>query len=243
MTNRTVSIGLLALALAVGVGCSPKSASLPKATAYGTALVESSGGKQVGSVGSTLSQPVVVQVNDDQGNGVAGALVVMRGPAGLSFDPPAGLSDASGQFTTSVTLGSIPARYQLAATTTTKAGKPVELKLEEIALGYQQMLGFQLNEQYCARCHNPESTPERVSNADNLAVKPHPFTDGETFNKIRDADLTAIIAFGGAAQNKSALMPPYGYTLSKSQVQALIAYLRVVSDPPNNAPGTVYAQR
>jgi mono/diheme cytochrome c family protein len=241
--NRTVFIGFLALAVAGSVGCSSKSASLLKATAYGSALVESSGGKQVGSVGTTLSQPVVVQVNDDQGNAVAGALVVMHGPAGTSFDPAAGLSDASGQLTTNVTLGSIAGRYQLTATTTSKAGKEIELKLEEIALGYQQTVGFQLNEQYCARCHNLESTPERVSNADNLEVKPHPFTDGETLNKMSDADLVSIITFGGAAQNKSALMPPYGYTLNKSQVQALIAYIRLVSDPPSGTPGIVYAQK
>jgi mono/diheme cytochrome c family protein len=242
MNHRTV-ISILTLALAAGVGCSSKSGSLPKATAYGAVLVESSGGKQVGSVGTTLSQPVVVQVNDDQGNAVVGALVVMHGPAGTSFDPAASLSDASGQLTTNVTLGSIPGRYQLTATTTSKVGKEVDLKLEAIALGYQQTVGFQLNEQYCARCHNPESTPERVSNADNLEVKPHPFTDGDTLNKMSDADLAAIITFGGAAQNKSALMPPYGYTLNKSQVQALIAYIRVVSDPPNGAPGNVYAQK
>jgi mono/diheme cytochrome c family protein len=241
--NRNVFIGFLALALAGSVGCTAKSGLLPKATASGGALVESSGGKQVGSVGTPLSQPIVVQVNDDQGNAVAGALVVLHGPAGTVFDPVAGLTDASGQLTTNVTLGSIPGRYQLTATTVTKAGKELELKLEAIALGYQQTLGYQLNEQYCARCHNPESTPERVSNADNLEVKPHPFTDGDTLNKMSDADLTAIITFGGAAQNKSALMPPYGYTLSKSQVQALIAYMRVISDPPNSAPGTVYAQR
>lgn len=241
--SRNVFVSLLALALVVTAGCTAKSRSLPKATAFGGALVESSGGKQVGSVGTTLSQPIVVQVNDDQGNAVAGALVVMHGPAGTIFDPMAGLSDASGQLTTNVTLGSIPGRYQLTATTITKAGKEVELKLEAIALGYQQTLGFQLNEQYCARCHNPESTPERVSNADNLDVKPHAFTDGDALNKMSDADLTAIITFGGAAQNKSALMPPYGYTLSKSEVQAVIAYIRVVSDPPNRAPGTVYAEK
>jgi hypothetical protein len=33
-------------------------------------------------------------------------------------------------------------------------------------------------------------------------------------------------------------MPPYGYTLSKSDVQALIAYMRMISDPPYQVPGT-----
>jgi mono/diheme cytochrome c family protein len=212
-------------------------------TAYGAAIVESSGGKQSAEVGTPLSQPVVVQVNDEKGNGMTGALVTMRGPNGVAFDPVSGLTDSSGQFTTNVSLGTVPGRYQLTASTTTKAGKAVDLKIEEIALGYQELLGSQLNEQYCARCHNQESTPERVSNYDNLEVKPHAFTEGDTLNKISDADLAAIISHGGPALNKSALMPPYGYTLSKSEIQAVIAYIRLLSDPPYGAPGIVYAQK
>jgi mono/diheme cytochrome c family protein len=134
-------------------------------------------------------------------------------------------------------------RYQLTARTLSKAQKPVELKIEEIALGYQQELGFQLDNKYCARCHNPESTPERVSNYDNLEVKPHPFTEGDTLNKMSDAELTAIISHGGPALSKSALMPPYGYTLSKTEIEALIAYIRLISDPPYHASGIVYAQK
>jgi mono/diheme cytochrome c family protein len=243
--KRTACIGIVLTTIWL-VGCSRSSTAnypMPKATAYGAAIVESSGGKQVAGVGTPLPQPVVVQVNDEQGNGVAGALVVLRGPNGVYIEPSAGLTDSSGQFTSNVSLGTVPGRYQLTASTTTKAGKSVDLKLEEIALGYQEMIGSQLNDQYCARCHNQDSTPERVSNYDNLEVKPHPFTEGETLNKMSEADLAAIISHGGPALNKSALMPPYGYTLSKSEMQALIAYIRMVSDPPYKAPGIVYAQK
>ncbi|MFZ3265477.1 MAG: c-type cytochrome [Terriglobales bacterium] len=233
------------LVVAALVGCSRPSTTdpLPRPAAYGAAVVESSGGKQTTSVGTQLPQPVVVQVNDEQGNAVTGALVVLRGPNGVFLDPAAGLTDSGGQFTSNVSLGIIPGRYQLTASTTTKAGKSVELKIEEIGLGYQEMLGNQLNDQYCARCHNQDSTPERVSNYDNLETKPHPFTEGDTLNKMTDADLTAIVSHGGPALNKSPLMPPYGYTLSKSEIQALIAYIRMVSDPPYGAPGIVYAQK
>jgi mono/diheme cytochrome c family protein len=134
-------------------------------------------------------------------------------------------------------------RYQLLASTRTKAQKKLDLKLEEIALGYQERLGAQLDETYCSRCHNPESTPERVSNFDNLEVKPHSFTEGDTLNKISDADLVAIISHGGPALNKSPLMPPYGYTLSKTEIEALLAYIRMVSDPPYHPAGTYYAQK
>ncbi len=244
--KRTACILIVVFAAAMHIGCMQHTAatySRPHPTAYGAAIVESSGGKQLAEVGTPLPQPVVVQVNDDQGNAVAGALVVLHGPNGIYLDPAAGLTDSSGQFTSNISMGTIPGRYQLTATTATKAGKTVELKLEEIALGYQETLGSQLNDQYCARCHNQESSPERVSNYDNLDVKPHPFTEGETLNKMSDADLVAIISHGGPALNKSPLMAPYGYTLSKSEIQALIAYIRMVSDPPYGAPGIVYAQK
>ncbi|MGA2002514.1 MAG: cytochrome c [Terriglobales bacterium] len=242
--NSAACIGIL-LMVTASVGCSHKTEtySLPKPAAYGAAIVESSGGKQMIAVGTQLPQPVVIQVNDEQGNGVTGALVVVRGPNGVFLDPASGLTDSSGQFTSNVSLGTIPGRYQLTASTTTKAGKNVDLKIEEIGLGYQETLGSQLNDQYCARCHNQESSPERVSNYDNLETKPHPFTEGDTLNKMSDADLVAIISHGGPALNKSPLMAPYGYTLSKSEIQALIAYIRMVSDPPYGAPGIVYAQK
>jgi mono/diheme cytochrome c family protein len=243
---KRTALMLTVLVTAWSTGCSRPSAPssvTPKPTAYGAAIVESSGGKQTAEVGTPLAQPIVVQVNDDQGSAVAGALVVIRGPNGTYIEPADGLTDSSGQFTSNAMLGTIPGRYQLTASTITKSGKTVDLKIEEIGLGYQEILGSQLNHQYCARCHNQESTPERVSNYDNLAVKPHPFTEGDTLNKMSDADLTAIISHGGPALNKSPLMSPYGYTLSKSEIQALIAYIRMVSDPPYGAPGIVYAQK
>ncbi len=225
-------------------GCTKKPASSAlKPTGFGGALVETTGGKQVAATGTALDQPVVVQVNDEQGSAIAGALVEFSGPSGVVFDPPNGLTDSSGQLSTNVTLGGMAGHYQLTASTTSKARKRVDLKIEEIALGYQQQLGRALNEKYCARCHDPESTPERVSNYDNLETKPHPFTEGETLNKISDADLTSIISHGGPALGRSALMPPYGYTLSKAEMEALIAYIRSVSDPPYQGPGMVYAQK
>ena len=235
---------LLASLVLAGAGCARKPGPVAlKPTGVGAALVESSGGKQMGATGTVLVQPVVVQVNDEQGKAVTGALVEFSGSAGVSFDPLSGLTDSSGQLSTNVTLGNMAGRYQLTARTSTKARKPVELKVEEIALGYQQQVGYQLDNKYCARCHNPESSAERVSNYDNLAVKPHPFTEGDTLNKMSDADLSAIISHGGPALNKSALMPPYGYTLSKTEIEALIAYIRLISDPPYHAAGTVYAQK
>jgi mono/diheme cytochrome c family protein len=238
------ALAVAVLATLLATSCSRKSepASLPKPTAFGAALVESSGGKQFAQTGALLPQPVVVQVNDEQGTAVAGALVEFAAAPGVTFDPPNGLTDTSGQITTNVSLGGMAGRYQFTASTLDKSQKKVQLKIEEIALGYQQTLGRHLNDQYCERCHNPESTVERVSNYDNLEVKPHPFTEGDTLNKISDADLTAIISHGGPALNKSALMPAWGNTLSRTDIQSLIAYIRAISDPPSRSAGSIYAE-
>jgi hypothetical protein len=235
----TVILGLLAFA-----GC--KHAEAPaaglKATATGTAIVESSGGHQVGVTGTELKDPLVVQVNDDQGTAVPGALVEFHGPANVSFDPAAALTDSSGQATTLVSLGAEAGRYHLSAVTLGKS-KAVTLDIVETALDYQQRLGSILADKYCNRCHDSESSAQRVSNFDNLEVKPHAFSDGGTLNKMIDADLTSIIQHGGPALNRSALMPPYGNTLSASDVRALIAYTRAVADPPYEPAGTVYARK
>lgn len=234
---------LLTLTVALVAGCSRKPAdNTPQAKAYGTALVQVSGDKQAGTTGASLDQPIVVQVNDAQGNAVTGAVVTLRGANGVVVTPAGGLTDASGQFTATVKLGETFGRYELTASTRDKAGKAIDLKLTAIALGYQEAWGRELNERYCAACHNPESTPERVSNFDNLATKPHAFTEGDALNAMSDADLAAIISHGGPALNRSPEMPPYGYTLSKQQVQALVAYIRAVADPPYHSAGVVYAK-
>jgi mono/diheme cytochrome c family protein len=186
---------------------------------------------------------LIVQVNDKQGNSVTGALVSFTGPGGVKFSPAQVLTDSSGQASTQVTLGGMPGRYDLTASSTDAEGKVIAVKVPELCAGYQQKLGYELEEKYCARCHDPESTSQRVSNFDNLAVKPHSFTDGDALNKLLDSDLTTIIGHGGQSLNRSALMPPYASTLSKAEIQALIAYIRLVSEPPYKAAGVVYAKQ
>jgi mono/diheme cytochrome c family protein len=221
----------------------PSSPATAQPKAFGAALEEMGGGLQAGFVGTVLDQPLVVQVNDAQGNAVAGALVTFRAAGGTILTPSSGLTGDDGQLTVTCHLGSAAGRYQIQAATLDKSGKPVTLRLEEIALGYQQNLGRQLSDRYCSRCHDPESTAERVSNYDNLTAKPHAFTDGAFLNAISDADLTAIITYGGAARNKSAEMPSYGGTLSKTDIEALVAYMRAVASPPYRARGLIYASQ
>src|ERR1035438_4275526 len=106
MNRHLPTLFVVSLTL-VSAGCARKlgPASALKPTGFGAALVESSGGKQIGATGMVLAQPLVVQVNDEQGTAVTGALVEFSGPAGASFDPPSGLTDSSGQLSTNVVLG------------------------------------------------------------------------------------------------------------------------------------------
>ena len=238
---RPVYIAFLALALAGGCKRVPKAEpAAPKG--FGAAIVEVSGGKQAAIAGGVVDQPLVVQVNDAQGAAVAGAAVSFHAAGGASVEPADGLTGSDGQLSVSVAMGGVAGRYQIVATTRDKAGKAIDLQSEEIALGYQQNLGRQLNDRYCSRCHDSESTAERVSNHDNLKAPPHAFTDGAFLNNMSDAELANIITHGGPAYNKSAEMPPYGGTLQKSEIEALMAYIRAVADPPYRVKGLVYAK-
>lgn len=225
---------VLILAVLILSGCTRYRATnpLPAPKAYGTQIVEVSGGKQIGGVGSRLSDPLVVQVNGGDGNPVPGALVSLR-CAGLTFSPSDALSDASGQVSVAVQLGTIPGSYQVLAETPKSGGGTVTVSSGEIALGYQEKLGKEVSEKYCTVCHDPESTPERVSNFDNLAPPaPHQFTDGNALNPMSDADLIKIIADGGPALGKSPQTPAYRSTLTMAEIKAVVAYLRAVADPP-----------
>lgn len=243
MNQRLAIASMLLPALAAGCARHVQSAPALHATATGSALVVSSGDKQIGTPGTPLPQPLVVQVNDDRGSGVPGALVRFSGPAGVLFDSASALTDSNGQVTIRVNPGDTSGRYEVTALSADKQGKQLVLRVNEFAAGYQQLLGYELQRNYCSRCHDPESTPEQVSNYDNLAVKPHAFGEGNTFNKFSDADLTAIVSHGGPALNLSPLMPAYAETLSDPDIRAILAYIRLVSDPPYEPPGVVYAKQ
>jgi mono/diheme cytochrome c family protein len=212
-----------------------------KAAAYGTQIVEVGGSKQIAQVGSSLGQPVVVQVNGADGNPVTGALVSFHGE-GVQFNPAQMLTDSSGQASVAVQLGYNPGDYQLVAETPKSGGGSAGISLREIALGYEQTVGKAVNDQYCIRCHDQESTPERVSNFDNLSPAPHAFTDGATLNRIPDADLINIITHGSQAVGKSPQSPAYGATLKPEEIRGVVSFIRAVADPPYQSPGVKYGK-
>lgn len=104
-----------------------------------------------------------------------------------------------------------------------------------IPLNYQQAQGKRLFNKTCVWCH-ADVTPAGPSNRSNLNPTPPLIIDGTTLNPLSDAFLKNIITFGGSAMGKSAMMPPWGQTLTPDEIQALIAYVRTVARPPYQAP-------
>ena len=68
-------------------------------------------------------------------------------------------------------------------------------------------------------------------------------TDCSSACRARASVLRSGSLTRGPALNKSAEMPRWGYTLSKSDIAVLVAYVRAVADPPYEAGGLVYAQK
>jgi len=104
-----------------------------------------------------------------------------------------------------------------------------------ISLNYTQAQGKRLFYTYCVWCH-ADSTPAGPSNRSNLTPTPALGNDGATLNLMSDELLRNTITLGGSAMGKSAMMPPWGRTLSQKDVQALIAFLRAIAQPPYAPP-------
>jgi cytochrome c5 len=104
-----------------------------------------------------------------------------------------------------------------------------------IPLNYTQAQGKRLFYTYCVWCH-ADATPAGPSNRSNLNPAPALANDGATLNPMSDELLRNTITLGGSAMGKSAMMPPWGRTLSQKDVQALIEYMRAIAQPPYTPP-------
>lgn len=88
-------------------------------------------------------------------------------------------------------------------------------------------LGGHLFRHYCAVCHGVGGAGNGV-NADNLDPHPADLT-GEEVAGLSDQEIYDVIEKGGAGVELSANMPPWGKTLSKAQINVLVAYIRTLS--------------
>jgi mono/diheme cytochrome c family protein len=104
-----------------------------------------------------------------------------------------------------------------------------------LPLNYQQAQGKRLFYQNCVWCH-ADATPAGPSNRSNVTPTPALMNDGSVLNPESDEFMQNIITLGGSALGKSAMMPPYGQTLSQEEIRALIAFTRAIAQPPYQPP-------
>ena len=86
--------------------------------------------------------------------------------------------------------------------------------------------GKQLFDFYCAQCHGVEGTGKGINVTKDFATDPRNFTNKVDMAKRSDDDIRNVIKGGGPSISKSALMPPWGATLSDAEVEALLGYVR-----------------
>jgi mono/diheme cytochrome c family protein len=105
-----------------------------------------------------------------------------------------------------------------------------------IKLGYHESQGKRVFYQYCVWCH-ADASPAGPSNRSNVTPVPPLMNDGEKLNGESDEYMQNIITLGGSALGKSAMMPPYGKTLSPDEIKAVIAFTRAIAQPAYQKPG------
>ena len=95
---------------------------------------------------------------------------------------------------------------------------------------YELRLGKGVYVHYCQTCHGETGAGDGF-NAFNLDPRPRDLSDAAYQKKKTDADLTDAVRRGGAGVGLSALMPPWGNTLSRRQIDEVVLYLRSLKKP------------
>jgi mono/diheme cytochrome c family protein len=102
-----------------------------------------------------------------------------------------------------------------------------EAPVAEASLSYELRLGRGVYQHHCQTCHGETGSGDGF-NAFNVDPHPRDLSD-PAFQKAKtDADLKDAIQRGGLGVGLSAMMPPYGKTLSPEQVDQVVEYLRTL---------------
>jgi mono/diheme cytochrome c family protein len=89
--------------------------------------------------------------------------------------------------------------------------------------------GKRLFGRYCATCHG-EAGQGDGQNAYNLDPQPPDFS--QSLKSHPPTYWRRIVEGGGSAVGRSPLCPPWGHTLASGEIDALVAYLAVLAQPP-----------
>ena len=115
------------------------------------------------------------------------------------------------------------------------ASKPAAAKAHGDS--YELRLGKDIFKHYCQTCHGETGAGDGF-NAFNLDPRPKDLSDAALQKKKSDAELADTIRRGGAGVGLSALMPPWGHTLSSRQIDEVVLAVRALRKAPERAAGT-----
>jgi mono/diheme cytochrome c family protein len=80
---------------------------------------------------------------------------------------------------------------------------------------------------FCVQCHGSLGNGQGINQtAEALAVEPRNHANPQRMSALTDKEIKLAITDGGAAVNKSPLMPAFGNTLSALEIDELADYLR-----------------
>lgn len=79
---------------------------------------------------------------------------------------------------------------------------------------------------YCSQCHGLNGKGDGINATKEQPVSPKDHTNTKEMSKLSNADIEDVIIGGGKATGKSSMMPPFGKTLTDTEVKELIKYLR-----------------
>jgi mono/diheme cytochrome c family protein len=125
-------------------------------------------------------------------------------------------------------LGVLPLLAAMACSKAAPARKQVAAKAS--ADSYELRLGKGIFRHYCQTCHGETGAGDGF-NAFNLDPRPRDLSDPAFQKKKSDAELADAIRRGGAGVGLSALMPPWGHTLSARQIDEVILSVRALRKP------------
>jgi mono/diheme cytochrome c family protein len=80
---------------------------------------------------------------------------------------------------------------------------------------------------HCAACHGDNGGGDGW-NATALPVRPAALADAQRMAALSDDRLFDTIFSGGYVMNRSHLMPPFGATLSRDEIHALVRHIRTL---------------
>ena len=170
---------------------------------------------------------------------IACALVLVFGCGKKNADKPASKTvkdsatlakDSTGTTKDSVTAVNDSAAVIKDSAALAKDSLRVADSLASHPMTYEQRQGKYVYSTYCAVCHGVEGKADGF-NTYNLDPKPRDFTEQHYLSELSDERLIRIIRDGGRGDNKSPLMPPYGWTLERNDIAYVAAFVRTFIPP------------